>query len=663
MLAFIPSNFPLGKKHSPKWFNSECAAAVAKKDRMFRELKLNPSSQDIHNAYKQARNACAATVDAAKESHVRKVSNKLLQCPSGSRGFWSLSKAICNNFCTSRFPPILHSSGYTVASPSEKASVFAHHFAANSSLPISNLAPPIQSAPMYHMGRCYICPRKVRRVLQALDTNKATGPDGIPPIVLKKCAPELSPVLSRLFELSLVKGRCPLSWKSSHVIPVPKKGDLSLPSNYRPIAITSVLCKVLETLLTEAIMSFCEQHSVINDKQYGFRKQRSTADLLSYVTNVWSSSLDKFGESTAIALDISKAFDRVWHPALLAKLYSVGIHEEIITWVRDFLTGRSIAVRVDGFTSESHSFNAGVPQGCVLSPMLFLIFINDLLSQANIHSFADDSTLHASISYASQSACNQNLANDRLACNNALELSLQRIINWGAENRVVFNENKTQVLRLSLKRVVDESQLSMGDQHLNNGTSLSLLGLTISPDLSWTQHIRHTARRASSRLAVLWRARQYFSSHQLLVLYKAQVRPLMEYCTHVWPRSSVTNILDRVQDKAIRLINDVQLTSHLQTLAHRRDVSRLCLFYRYYFGQCSEELAAATPQPRMFVRNLRGCSSNNPYLVKIPRCRTEVYKQSFFPSTAALWNSLPSHVFPPTRNLQAFKLAVNKLKL
>lgn len=443
---------------------------------------------------------------------------------------------------------------------------------------------------------------------------------------------------------------------------MPKKGNPSLPGNYRPIAITSILCKVFETLLTESIMKHCEDHSIISDRQYGFRKRRSTADLLAYVTHLWATSLDKFGESTAVALDISKAFDRVWHPALLAKLCSYGVHPSVVTWITDFLCNRSIAVRVDGFTSETHLINAGVPQGCVLSPLLFLLFINDLLGTANIHSFADDSTLHSSLQYNSPASSSRSLTADRHSCNDSLTESLQNIITWGNHNRVAFNENKTQVIRLSLKREKDTTQLAMAGRSLENENSISVLGVTISSDLSWTGHVRDVAKKASSRLAVLWRARKYFNPNQLLVLYKAQIRPVMEYCSHIWPQSAC-HILDRIQSKAVRLIGEAALTDSLQSLGHRRRVSCLALFYKYYFGQCSAEIANIVPKPILYVRNTRKAANINPYLVQVPRCRTELYKNSFLPSTAILWNKLPPHVFPASLNLQQFKQAINRLDL
>ena len=240
------------KPSSPKWFSRECEVAIAEKNKLFQSFKRFPSA-GTHTAYRSARNACKSVIEKAKASHIDRISAKLLACPSGSRSFWALSKAICSNFCGSSFPPMQHTSGHPVTSSIEKANLFARSFAANSTLDPSNQTPPQPAAFDVQMPGFNVCERKVLRVLRKLNTAKSTGPDDVPAVVLKKCAPELAPVLTRLYQISLSVGKCPSSWKVAHVVPIPKKGDRSDPCNYRPIAITSVMSKVFETLLSDAM--------------------------------------------------------------------------------------------------------------------------------------------------------------------------------------------------------------------------------------------------------------------------------------------------------------------------------------------------------------------------------------------------------------------------
>nr|CAH7756523.1 unnamed protein product [Callosobruchus chinensis] len=228
-----------------------------------------------------------------------------------------------------------------------------------------------------------------------------------------------------------------------------------------------------------------------------------TKDLLAYVTHVWNKLIHSFGEAHVVALDISKAFDKLWHASLLNKLSSYGLPVQLCDWLADSLSGRKITVFVDGFSSSFHNINAGVPQGSVLAPTLFLIHTNDLSSTTNpIHSFADDSTLHAGI----------------------------------MSNRPI--------------------------SALSRSHSFKLLEVIITENMIWHEHVSSIATAAGKKLGYLFRVRNYFSPSKLLTLYKTQMRPSLEYFSHIWRAAAHTtlSIFDAVQRRAIRLIGDPALT-------------------------------------------------------------------------------------------------------
>jgi len=347
-------------------------------------------------------------------------------------------------------PPLVNSVGTVASNPIEKANLFASLFACNSTLDDQGKQPPLFAHPLSLMSAVKFTSRKTRSFLLKLDTSKSSGPDGIPAVVLKRCAPELAPVLSKLFRLSYNCGTCPSSWKLADVLPIPKKGRHSDPTNYRPISITSLLCKVMESLVSEQLLDFLETSKLFSDRQYGFRKARSAGDMLAYVTHLWSGILDGHGEAPIVSLDISKAFDRVWHRCLFVKLRHFGIDPSLISWIESFLCNRSIAVRLDGFISERHFVNSGVPQGSVLAPTLFLIFINDLLSLTGnpIHTYADDSTLHSCLKRSTVVYRGQASAE--------LNLDLTAIVDWGKNNLVEFNSRKTHLVLMSRRTDVSD---------------------------------------------------------------------------------------------------------------------------------------------------------------------------------------------------------------
>ncbi len=205
----------------------------------------------------------------------------------------------------------------------------------------------------------------------------------------------LTPCLVKLFRLCLWTSTFPSLWKYTNRQPAPKKGDRSNPSNYRPIALLSCLFEAFETILNRKILKHLSASNLLSDRQYGFRKGCSTGDHLAFHTNFWSSSLSRFAETFAVALDMSKAFDRVWHKSLLYKLPSLGFYPSLCTFISSFLSGRCNSPTVDGHCSTPKPINRGVPQGSALSPTLFLLFINYLLSITicHLHSYANDSTL------------------------------------------------------------------------------------------------------------------------------------------------------------------------------------------------------------------------------------------------------------------------------
>ena len=407
----------------------------------------------------------------------------------------------------------------------------------------------------------------------------------------------------------------------------PQKGDKSDPSNYRPIAITSLIFKSMETIITKQLLAFLETYSLLSDHQYGFRQARSTGDLLAYAVHAWSSALEFYGESRVISLDISKAFDRVWHKGLLAKLPMFGLHHSLIKWISSFLSDRSIANRVDGYLSNPHSSNSDVPQGSVISPVLFILFTNDLLSStsSSIFSYADDTYLRSSFSSNPQHLAYSNISPYRNTSASFLTNDLTNVEKWGSDNLVKFNEEKTKQVVISRKHHhQDFPPVFMNGHKLDISSSITQLGLSISSNLTWKPHINSIAKHASQKLGFLSRARGYLSPSQLLTIYKSQIRPFLEYFCHVWcgaPKSSL-HLLDRVQSKAIRLINNPNLTNSLQSLSHCLLVADLSIFYRYFHGHCSQEIKNIIPHPVRRVRTTRSSTYSHPFQVTLPNPRT-----------------------------------------
>ena len=405
------------------------------------------------------------------------------------------------------------------------------------------------------------------------------------------------------------------------------------------------MSKLLESVLNREIVNHLSKNNLLSDIQYGFRSSRSTADVLTVISHRISESLDGGFISRAIALDISKAFDRVWHKGLLHKISSYGIAGNVFSIIKSFLSDRFIRVVIDGQKSEAHSINAGVPQGSILGPTLFLLYINDLpnhILRSFVDIYADDTTIYGSTTKT---------VNDQVL-SDSLSSDLEHVVEWGKRWLVTFNASKTKLLSLHHQR---------SDPHLAsiemNGCLLGeaqcfdkLLGLTITPDLKWNTYIKSIAKAAGKMVVSFYRSSRYLTADAILYLYKSQVRPRMEYCCHIWAGAArkTLSCLDRVQNRLRSLVGDA-LFSSLQPLSHRRDVASLSLLYRYFHGKCSSELQSMVPPRQTFKRNTRlakNTINNFLHSLSLPKPKHRFHEQSFFLRTAHLWNSLPSACFP-----------------
>ena len=270
-----------------------------------------------------------------------------------------------------------------------------------------------------------------------------SGPDYITDVVLKNCEPKLSYILAKLFNNSLKEACFPDCWKVLSVVPVFKNvGERSTAKNYHPVSLLSVVSKVFEKLVNNRIVDHLEECGSFSDFQYGFRSSQSTADLLTVVSDRIASAFNRSGATQAVALDISKAFDKVWHAGLLHKLKSYGISGQIFGLISSFLSNRRLRVVLDGKSSQEYPVNAGVPEGSILGPKLFLLYINDLPDDVicSIAIYADDTTLYSKFGQASDLWQQLELASE-------LESDLRDTVDWGRRWLVDFNAGKTSFIR------------------------------------------------------------------------------------------------------------------------------------------------------------------------------------------------------------------------
>ena len=318
---------------------------------------------------------------------------------------------------------------------------------------------------------------EVHFFLSCLDTSKATGPDGISAIMLKSTASSITPSVTSLLNLSLRTGRVPEEWKRSSVVPIPKKSPATTPNSYRPISLLSIVSKVLERHVHTLIMEHLHNQHPLSESQWGFQPGKSTVSALLSTTYSWLETLEEGNEIGAVFFDLQKAFDSVPHQCLMEKLQQTGLSDHILSWISDYLTCREQKVVVNGKSSQYSPVISGVPQGSVLGPLLFLIYVDGLakltLSDgSHMVLYADDLLLFRPIR-----------GNEDF---HQLQHDISLVENWVKCNHLTLNPTKCKYMVISRKRTPSlPRNLTLGGSDLERVQCFKYLGLLLSANLSF----------------------------------------------------------------------------------------------------------------------------------------------------------------------------------
>ena len=360
-----------------------------------------------------------------------------------------------------------------LSSACDKAKLFPENFYKNSNLDDSgNSLPVYPSRTNQKLHNISVTPKMVKKVIMNLDLSKASGPDCIPVVVIKNCEAELSYILAELFSKCLKESYFPDCWKVSLVVPEFKNvAERSTAKNYCAVSLLSVVSKVFEKLANNRIVDHLDKCGLFSDFYYGFTSSRSTADLLTAVSDRIARAFSRSGATRAVALDISKAFDRVWHGDLLHKLKPYGISGQIFGLISFFLSNRQLRVVLDGKSSQEYAVNAGVPQGSILGPTLFLLYINDLPDDVicDIAIYADETTLYSKCDQASDLWQQLELASE-------LESDLQDPVDWGRKWLVDFSAGKSQLVPFDQSNKTGAIDVKMDGSVLEEKPSFKMLG-------------------------------------------------------------------------------------------------------------------------------------------------------------------------------------------
>lgn len=618
------------------WITRSLLQSIRKRDNLHKKVKLRPFNLALKARLKKYSHILTKLLKEAKQSYYQ---NQILKNGKNNYKNWKLIKEFLN--LANPEPSINEvtdgTRGFTT--PTDIADAFNAFFS-------SSVA--TQGADDVHLSRCLqsfflrpTAPEEVYLVLCSLK-NTGAGLDSIAPSKIKLVARELSGVLASLVNKIFKSGVFPTKLKQGKIVPVFKKGERYLLSNYRPITILPFFSKLIEKLIVDRLMSYLNKFEMLTSKQFGFRPNYSTEQALITFTDAIKSLIDKGHWAGALFIDFTKAFDTINHNILFSKLESFGISGPALNLLRSYLTNRTQVVQIKDSLSQPTSINRGVPQGSLLGPLLFLLYINDLpdcLSYTNCILYADDTTLFIG---------DENLSNVTERLNN----DLKNISLWCQKNQLHINPTKTNFLifHSHQKQIGLTPSVSLDNHNIVASKSAVFLGITLDPNLKFNLHAKTITKKMCFGIRVLLRSRFYFPVHILRLLYFAFVHSHISYCISSWGNTYQTHLsrIQHLQNQAIRLISFNTYTAptyHIYKslgILQLRRVLLLKLGLVIYRIRSHIIVIDGFSDTQLTNSNTTRFSERHNLL--LPKARTNYGKQTALFSGITFWNTIPVEI-------------------
>jgi ribonuclease P/MRP protein subunit RPP40 len=638
------------KNSKCKWVNRAVIKSRRAKTKAWIKFQCQ-KSENNYEKYKNKVKTAVATCRMAKRNYEQKLANDVR---NNSKSFFAYVRS--KQRTKDRVGPLKDSTGNLVIDDEKAAcllntyfgTVFTNEDRTNIPDPVQVFKGSVEQTGLVGLS-ALLSSNIVEKKLQELQTDKCPGLDGIHPKLLFELRKEVCIPLANLFNLTLKSGVVPTEWKDAGVTPLFKKGKKTDVQNYRPVSMTSIVCKIMESILKDEIVNHLEKYKLIRDSQHGFTRGRSClTNLLEFLEEV-SANVDEGRPVDIIYLDFSKAFDKVPHQRLFRKLRAHGIGGQILKWVQNWLTGRRQKVAVNKIYSGWENVTSGVPQGSVLGPLLFLIYINDLDIgvDSKLVKFADDTKLGRGV------ATEQEVE--------IVRQDLEKMYQWAVDWQMLFNTDKCVVLHMGKNN--KENEYKMGINKLNKSTQEKDLGIIIDKSGKSSEQCIMAVKKANCMLGMIKRNIKFKDKNVIVKLYKSLVRPRLEYCVQAWSPYLKKDIdmIERVQKRATRLIEgywDICYEDRLErtgliSLEKRRVRGDLIQVFKMIKGVDKIDYR------KFFEISTVGKTRGHSLKLVKKRCNGELRKQFFSQRVVNSWNCLPQYVIDAD-SVNCFKNRLDK---
>ena len=650
--AVFKSILLFGNEHFvPKSLPKDCQAKnidqprfiknlILKKKKLWRIRKLDPSESNT-NKY----NALVSKIKLKTSNLTSITENKILQSNNLGKLYKHINARLTHK---TGIAPLYDCAGNIVLDDATKAEVLNKHFV-NVGKPDNGVIPLFSEVVKSDIDHVCFDSGSVFKIISGLKSNSAAGPDSIPACLLKNLKTVISYPLSVIFNLILQTGVVPDEWKRAIVTPVFKKGNSSEPNNYRPISLTSIVSKIFESVIKMNISNHLANNNLISKNQHGFLSLHSTTTNLMECMNDWTSILDSGEVVKVLYIDFMKAFDVVSVPKLLYKLKQIGIKGMLLSCIESFLTSRKQCVRVCSSYSDYLPIVSGVPQGSVLGPFLFLIFINDLTNildnDLSAKLFADDLKSYQNSGYRRDP--------------NKMQSSLDAIVAWAEQWQLSLSVPKCGSVLLQSKHIFnDTDDLFVNNVSLPVLNSVKDLGVIVDCRLSFEEHISSIVNKAKQRIYLIFKSFTTRNINVLVFAYKTYILPIVDYCSNVWCPSKLGDIdrLEKIQryfTKRLQGLWDIPYCNRLQicclpSLEQRRLYSDLILCFKIVHKLIALDF------DNFFVLDPNTRTRGHNFKLLMPKWNTQHRHHFFAVRIVPVWNSL-SFELVNSQSVNSFK--------
>jgi len=643
------------KSIAKPWVNMELRAMIRRKHYLFKQFKSGGCTFSFYNNFK---NIVSKQIKSAKRQFYRR---KLCGSTTSAETWKILRKLLNERGKTSNIA--LSIEGAPVGDEFEVASAFNSYFAGIADQ-IERDIPPSNREPMSYMttfesARSFYAapssPQEVYNIIAALKLKGAPLSE-IPTFIFRKVNALICPLISTCFNMSVTSGVFPNVLKCARIVPIHKAGDKNVVGNYRPISTLSVVSKIFEILMCRRMKNYIDRFSLLSGCQFGFRQNYATVDAVTQFLDHVCNALDDRKCLVSVFIDFQKAFDTVDHDILMRKLYILGFRGPVGYWLKSYLTDRRQCVSVNGIRSQQMSVRRGVPQGSVLGPLLFNLYINDMHTATglDIIHYADDTTVFQS-------------GVDVPAIVRSLNAELVKLDDWLRANRLSLNVAKSKVMVFTKRRLDAIPPVQCRGAVLDFVQSFKFLGVTLDGNLSFKNHGMHVVSRLSRSLGVMRKLSYTLPANAMFTLYYSIFYSHLTYAVVVWGNASQT-ISGRISSLQRQAVKSIDLANTVDNNFNRFRILRFSDVIKYFCAQ--KFFKSVRDENCYFYRKTSLAQIEHSHATRFAEsgsltniyCRTNCSLQSFLPQAIKCWNELPSNIKSAT-TYREFKIMLKRFYL